>query len=132
MKRILSTSILAFSLLSGSMVFADSHHKCGCATMEKMAHELDLTAEQKAKIEAIKKQSSEMIKVKKQEKKALKKEMKHYAASDSFDENKLNEMVAKKKELSAEITKEKMMMKHRIYMVLDAKQKEKYKHMLDD
>jgi protein CpxP len=127
MKRII---LLALVLnFSPFIAFADEHSGCGC--MKQMVQELNLTTEQKQKIEAIKLGTKQKFQAQKDEMKSLHNQMKNLIKSDKIDQTKLDSLVNQKKEIMGAIMKEKIVMKNQIYNVLDNTQKEKFMSMMD-
>ncbi len=95
------------------------HHSC----MHGIMHELNLTSAQKTKINKIREHSRAKLAHNRHELKVVRHEIRMLVASDKMDEGKKNALVHKKQELIGERTKIKIMKRHHIYNVLDAKQK---------
>jgi len=97
--------------------------------MENMVQKLDLTADQKEKMMTMKKQAKAEMKAKHDEMHAIHKEMGPLVETDKMDEAKLDALIQQEKEVVASMTKNKMMLKHQFYGVLDAKQKAMFSTM---
>lgn len=130
MKKIILLPFMAFALAISPVTFAKSK-SCPCMDVQKLEKELNLTSEQKNKIMEIRKQAKEQMKGKWEEMKNLYKQKKELVRSEKMDEAKLDELINQKKEIIATMMKTKIMTKHQIYNVLDAKQKEQYAAMMD-
>ncbi len=133
-KMIVLPAVLALSVSFSQATFAQDmqmmkghgqHHMC----MQGMMKKLDLKADQKAKIAAIRAEERKATEGKWREVRALRHEMRGHVESDKMDDAKLTALIHKRKELMADILKTKMVAKHDIYNVLDAKQKAAYTQM---
>lgn len=136
-KQFILAPVIALSLSAVQPVFADQHKDyqdkgiCHCKQMAKMADKLDLTKDQKAKIKAIKETGIKTMKTDSDELRQIRKEMKNLVKSDKMDEAKLEKLIDRKKAIIASMWKEKTMLTHQMYQVLDAKQKEKFSKLMD-
>ncbi|WP_133129272.1 Spy/CpxP family protein refolding chaperone [Legionella yabuuchiae] len=135
-KSLVLLPILALSLSFSPITYADTQMKaeCPCKRMEQMkkiTKDLDLTADQKKQIDAIKEDSKKQLMDIHQQMMNLKKQMKDLVTVDKLDESKVDELVNQKKELVAEKTKLMLQTKNKIYNVLNAEQKQKYESMLE-
>ncbi|WP_207384182.1 Spy/CpxP family protein refolding chaperone [Legionella nagasakiensis] len=99
--------------------------------MQKISQELNLTADQKEKIKAIKEEARKSLQANKEEMISIRTQVKELIKSDKIDEAKLNKLLEQKKEILASKMKTKIMMKNQIYNVLNAQQKAKFSAMMD-
>lgn len=127
-------AVLALSVSFSPATFAHDmakmkgeNHPLAC--MQGMMKKLDLRADQKAKILVIRAHERKVMEGKWREVHALRHEMRAHVESDKMDEAKLTALIHKKKDIMADIDKAKMIAKHEIYNVLDAKQKAEYTQM---
>ena len=133
-KMMVIPAVLALSVSFSQVTFAHDmekmkeqghHHMC----MQGMMKKLDLRADQKAKIVAIRMHERKSMEGKWREVHDLTHQMRAHVESDKMDDAKLTALVHKRKDLMAEIFKAKMVSKYEIYNVLDAKQKAAYTQM---
>ncbi len=126
-KGIMWISSMALAMFISQPVLADMHPKCPCYKdmKEKMMKKLELTDEQKTKLEDVKKQYKDQLKAKHDEMKDLRQQMKDLAKADKLDEAKLDQLISQKKELVGSMTKLKVQMKHAAYGILTPEQVKK-------
>ncbi len=132
-KKMILLPALALSLTFSVPSFADQHEngQCPCMRMQKISQELNLTADQKEKIKAIKEEARKSLQANKEEMISIRTQVKELIKSDKIDEAKLNKLLEQKKEILASKMKTKIMMKNQIYNVLNAQQKAKFSAMMD-
>ncbi len=131
-KKIILLSAFALSLSMSQVVLA-----CGCKTTYEsgdryvqMAEKLDLTAEQKTKIQAISDKAREDMKPKFDEMRSIRMQLNEQAAAKEVDEAKIDKLIDQKKELLGSIMKTRVMVRHDIDMVLTDAQKAKMNKMM--
>ncbi|AHE67259.1 P pilus assembly/Cpx signaling pathway, periplasmic inhibitor/zinc-resistance associated protein [Legionella oakridgensis ATCC 33761 = DSM 21215] len=123
---------LALSLAFSAPSFADKNGgQCPCMRLQKLSQELDLTADQQAKIKAIKEQAQKDMSANEADMKNIRSQIKELIQSEKIDEDKLNKLIEQKKEIIASAMKTKIMMKNQIYNVLNAQQKAKFSALMD-
>lgn len=135
-KMIVIPAVLALSVSFSQATFAHEHnmsmkkghgHQQMC--MQGMMQKLALTADQKMKIKEIRAKERKEMEGNMREMQTLRHDMRRQVESDKMDEAKLTALIHQRKELMASMMKLKMMAKHEIYNVLDAKQKAEYTQM---
>lgn len=127
-----SSAFLAFAI--SQPVLAMHHDKmmkndCNCSKKMDMYKELNLTDQQKASIKAIHHEYEAKLNGYHAKMQNMRMGMYKIIKSDKIDEDMLNDMVNQKKEVVSMMTKTKIEMKHKMYMVLDQKQKAKLEVM---
>ncbi|GGI75714.1 Spy/CpxP family protein refolding chaperone [Legionella impletisoli] len=135
-KSLILLSVLTLTLSFSPMTFAESEMKgeCPCKRMEhmkKLTQGLNLTADQKKQIDAIKEDAKKQMMQLHEQKMALKKQFHDLITADKLDESKVDELVNKKKEIYAEKVRLMVETKNKIYNVLNAEQKQKFENMMD-
>lgn len=126
----LSAIALSMSLAQAPLAYA-SHDKCfGGASMEKMSEKLDLTADQKTKIEAIRMQVMPQIKAKQDEMRATHMEINELFKASTLDESKLDSLITKQQDVFGAILKIRLMERRDIAAVLTDAQKAKLAEMI--
>ena len=137
-KKMIWISALALSAsISQGVIACDSecpgnvkhHHHMMGKHFDKMMGELDLTAEQEKKIHAIRDQEKASMKPKIMEMHDINIQLNDLAKGNVIDEAKMNDLIAKKEKIVGEMTKNRVMTRYQINMILDAKQKEKMDKM---
>jgi periplasmic protein CpxP/Spy len=156
LKKLLVLPVMAFSFaLASSPVIAcgnmSDKSNCQCAAqskddkksaqnmpcsckhqkMNKMMESLNLTDDQKTKLDAIKQETKSQMKSLHEQMRSLRTEMKTLVHSDKMDEKKMNALINKKKELVAEKTKIKLQSKNKMYNLLNPQQKQQFNTMLN-
>lgn len=131
---ILWISSLAFALLFSQSVIAmhqDSNCHCRGPMMKMMMIEnkLNLTQEQKDKLKSFRVQNQAQLQGSREKMKTLRNEMHELVKSDKIDEAKLDSLIAQKKELMGELMKNKVMMHHQLYSILNDSQKQQLEAM---
>lgn len=130
-KKIISLLALLFSLTFTQIAFADkdaTNASCGCKN--NIYKKLELTPEQQTQIKAIREQAN-IIKIAKQkEMLSVNNQIQELIKADKLDEAKLDSLLNQKKELMASMIKNKVIVKHQIYNIFTAPQKEKYNEMM--
>lgn len=128
---------LVLSLVVSQPVLAhSSHHShtsdaCPCRVhSEDMAKSLNLTADQQAKIKAIRTATKASMKSDWEQMKSIRSQMRALTMSPSMDEAKMNDLISQKTTLMATMMKNRMMAKNKIFNVLNAKQQEQFQMMM--
>ena len=129
----LSTFLLAF--IFGQTSFADSSISTNQTDssayqshkgFDKMATELNLTDDQKVKIQAMKQQAHSNLKANFTQLKALRGQISALISSDKMDETKLDNLISQRSAIKNTMLKNRIMMQHQIYILLNDKQKVQY------
>lgn len=136
-RKIVSLLVLVASIALSQITFADSNTtksdtKSSCPCKNKFYKKLDLTPEQQTQINAIREQANVLRAAKQKEMQALDNQIQDVSRADQLDEAKLDALLNLKKEIMASLIKSKIMVKHQVYNVLTAQQKEKYNEMMKD
>lgn|SRR3990167_1528063 len=125
---------LALGQASISNVYAAADEplrSCICGMhIEKIVQTFHLTPDQKNKIEELIEKNKANIKTDVEQMQGLRVQMRDLITSDNFDEDKVNALIDKKKELIGTIAKAKVMVKRQIYTLLNAQQKAEYKALV--
>ncbi len=134
MKKTLSIMVFVLSAVAFSQnALASKTRKChkkASLKITKFIKSLDLTDEQRQKIKTIKRKQSKNALPKWHQVKQLKKQIRNMAYEKQYDENQLNQLIDKKYQLIASLSKSKIKSKHAIFAVLNENQKEKYRNLL--
>ena len=121
---IIAFMMAAVLMLSGGAVYAENHGKgkdhgqCH----DKMMERLDLTDEQREKMDALH-DKMQAMRPDRKEARPFMKEMQAIVHADSFDEKAAKELIAKQQKMQAAHKLEKMRLKHQMYNVLTDEQK---------
>lgn len=122
---------LAFSQASiacGEESTGEMHTACGCK--KELATKLDLTMEQQAKIKVILMQAK-VVKIEKQKDiQPINDQIRALIESSKIDDKKLDELLKQKTELMVVYMKNKIMVKHQIYNILNPKQRIQYDEII--
>ncbi|MCX7115315.1 MAG: Spy/CpxP family protein refolding chaperone [Gammaproteobacteria bacterium] len=117
---------LVLSLSFSQAAFSHESHQTGCPydhCVRAAVKSVHLTKDQQTKVDAMKAEMKASLHGKWSEMKELHAQAKVLIRSEKMDEAKLDTLINQKKELMGSIMKTKIMMKHHMYNVLDAKQK---------
>lgn len=133
-KKSVWLSAVALSLMIGQVSFAATESSkskpCTCHhNSQRLSEKLNLTAEQKAKIKAIRTQTHTQLKADKEQLKTLKLQMNALANNDKVDEAKLNSLIDQRNKIKGAMLKKEVMMQNQIYNTLTAQQKIQYKEL---
>lgn len=121
----LSTLALSLSLIQAPAAFAD-HMACfDNPRVHRMLDKLDITAEQKTKVEAIRGESSKSIMPLHQKMNDLRIQVNDGFATGAMDEAKLKDLINQEKEVFGDILNIRLTERHNISNVLTAEQKTK-------
>jgi protein CpxP len=119
--------LFSFLFALASTNSKDSKAHCGChghhGMHEKLYKKLNLSTEQKAKIKEIRMKNHEKMHANYQQLKAVKKQLRALAHNPQLDKATLNSLTKQKTELQAKLTKNRVVMHHEIYNLLNEKQK---------
>ena len=131
-KKILSLSALALVISLAQAPFALAcHEKCMPGSpIEKMAHQLDLTTDQKKKIMDIRAQMMSQVVAKQQEMRAAHKQIDDLFQTGTVDESKLDAVVMQQQEIFGAMLKMRLMERKAIMNVLTDAQKVKLHNMI--
>lgn len=134
-KKMIWIALLGFFMIFSQGSYAgDKHPPCECGhgkfMKEEMMNKLNLTADQKAKVKAIMEKAHADKMAMKKQMMPLCEQMHALITSDNMDMAKLDSLVNQKKDLIGNKIKNKVMVRHQIYMLLNAKQKAKYNDMM--
>lgn len=131
-KKIIWLSALVLSLIIGQTSIAcsvsNSKH-CHCNGHKQLSNALKLTEEQKVKIKAIRVQTRNALKANYKQLKALRLQINALARTDKMDEAKLDALISQRNKIKTVMLKSHVMMKHQIYTLLTAQQKQQYQEM---
>lgn len=124
-KKIICISAFALSISLSQSTLACHNHSAYLTSerYENMTKELNLTADQKNKIKAIRMESREKMKSEVKEMRKNRMKINELTIADVLDEAKVNKLISEQKELMGSIIKMRVMTKHDISKVLTAKQK---------
>ncbi|MCL9683711.1 Spy/CpxP family protein refolding chaperone [Legionella maioricensis] len=133
-KKSVWLSAVALSLMIGQASFATTEpsksRPCTCHhNSPRLSEKLNLTAEQKTKIKAIRAQTYKQLKADEEQLKALKLQMNALANNDKVDEAKLNSLIDQRNKIKGDMLKKEVMMQNQIYNTLTAQQKAQYKEL---
>ncbi len=130
-KKIMLLPALVASLVFSQAAFSHEGGKWSAlrTCMHNAVERLNLTPDQKSKIKAIKDHAKTGMVDTHKELHALRVKMRPLVDTDTLDEAKLDALIHQKKEIIARVMKNKMMVKHEMYNVLDAKQKVMFNEM---
>ena len=124
----LFASVGQVSYAAEAKMAVDKHESCGCS--KNFAMKLDLTADQKAKIKVIMEQSHKDTMAQRKAMQPIKEQMRAMITSDTIDQSKLDTLISQKMEIVSSMMKNKIMVKHQIYLLLTPQQKVKFNEMM--
>lgn len=133
----MNKKIIWLSALALSMSLSQASFACGChggdlpdnKHHEKMIDNLDLTADQAAKIKSIRMHAKDELMPKLNEMRDNRRALNELANEPKLNEDKVGDLIDKQEKLSGEITKIRVHARHEISMVLNEKQKAKMQEM---
>ncbi len=133
-KIMLWTSALILSFAFSQAIFADdqSHNSCqqsACTCDHELVDKLDLSPDQQAKIKSIRDEARLVRIAHQKERLSLHNQIEELSKADQLDEAKLEILLNRKKEITKSAIKNRMLVKQKIYNVLNAQQKAKYDEM---
>ncbi len=123
----LSTIVLVLTLGQSSFAcIGDTKHCNPHHRFDKLAQELNLTADQKAKIKAYKEKAKASFKENYGQLRLLRSEINSLVQADKIDEAKLDTLIEKVNKIRASMLKNKIMMQHQMFSLLNDQQKAKF------
>ncbi|KTD61962.1 Spy/CpxP family protein refolding chaperone [Legionella shakespearei] len=123
----LSALLLSLFVVQPTVACSVSNSKhCHCNDHKKLSKALNLTADQKAKIKAIRAQAKSGFKANYKQLHDLRVQINALAQTDTVDETKLDSLINQRNKIRAAMIKSQVMMQHQIYMLLTAQQKQQY------
>lgn len=136
-RKVLGLVTLVVSIALCQITFADNHStkssmQASCPCKNKFFKKLDLTPEQQTQIKAIKEQANVQRAVKQKEIVAIDNQIQELTRAEQLDEAKLDMLLNQKKEIMASLIKNKIIVKHQVYNILTAQQKDKYNEMIKE
>lgn len=134
-RHLLIALVAMIGFVAAPQSFADqkSQPKCTCMMqMRQMMDGLNLTADQKQKIQAMKQTNRSKMMSDMEQMKVLRVQMHNMAMSDKMDEAAMDQMISKKSALMADMMKMRMMFKNQVYMMLTPDQKMKYRQAMEN
>lgn len=136
-RKILGLVALIVTVAFNQVTFADSHYtkpskQASCACKNNLFNKLDLTPEQQTQMKAIKEQANVQRAAKQKEIVAIDNQIQELTRADQLDEAKLDTLLNQKKEIMASVIKNKIIVKHQVYNILTAQQKDKYNEMMKE
>ncbi len=130
--KIIWLSAIALSMSINQVSFAETHHYHYMTSerYEKLTQKLDLSPEQKTKINSIVSTTKASLKSKYKDMRGIQKQLNELADSNKMDESKVNALINKKKELVGETSKLRITSRHEIYSILTEPQRAKLSAMI--
>ncbi len=133
-KKFIWLSIVVLSLIFGQASFACSPDNksthCTCYKQSNNAvKKLNLTKDQKVKIHALKVVAYKSFKANSQKMKSIRSEIQGLITSDKMDEAKLDALIAQRNQIKSSMIKNRILMQHQIYALLNQDQKVQYKEI---
>lgn len=123
----LSTIVLVLTLGQSSFACIGDTKQCNPHhRFDKLAQELNLTADQKAKIKAYKEKAKASFKENYGQLRLLRSEINSLVQADKIDETKLDTLIEKVNKIRASMLKSKIMMQHQMFSLLNDQQKTKF------
>ena len=106
---------------TGNDKHCNTHHR-----FDKLAKELNLTTDQKAKIKAYREQVRAHLKSNYAQLRSLREQINNLVKADTIDEAKLDSLIEQVNKIRGSMLKRKVMMQHEMYTLLNEKQKAKF------
>ncbi|KTD53119.1 envelope stress induced periplasmic protein [Legionella santicrucis] len=122
----LSAITLIITLGQPSFACSDPKHCNAHHRSDKLAKELDLTSEQQAKLQTYKEKAQANFKTNYAKLRTLRTQINSLIQSDKIDEAKLDSLIEQVSQIRGSMLKNKVMMQHQMFTILDAKQKAKF------
>ncbi|WP_454780828.1 Spy/CpxP family protein refolding chaperone [Legionella sp. WA2022007384] len=129
MKKLIWLSTIALVLILGQPSFAcigDSKNCNSPHRFDKLAQELNLTADQKAKLKAYKENAKANFKENYAQLRLLRSQINSLVQTDKIDEAKLDALIEKVNIIRASMLRSKIMMQHKMFALLNDNQKAKF------
>ncbi|QMT60382.1 Spy/CpxP family protein refolding chaperone [Legionella sp. PC997] len=129
MKKFIWLSTIALTLILGQPSFAcidDSKHCNSHRQFDKLAQELNLTADQKAKLKAYKENATANFKEHYAQLRILRSQINSLVKTDKINETKLDALIEKVNKIRASMLRSKIMMQHEMFALLNDNQKAKF------
>jgi len=122
-------ALLSLALTQTAFAF---HHnaKEHPGKMNQLSQKLQLTPEQKASVKTLEESMRKRMRPMREESKKIDAMLHQITINAQLDEEKLNTLVKQKTTLIAEIIKNKITFKNKLYNILDPKQKEIFSNMM--
>lgn len=128
-KKLISLVAITLIITFGQSSFACSGDSKHCNThhrSDKLAKELNLTPEQEAKLQTYKEKAQANFKTNYAQLRTLRTQINSLIESDKIDEAKLDSLIDQINKIRGSMLKNKIMMQHQMFTILDAKQKAKF------
>ncbi|KTC78606.1 Spy/CpxP family protein refolding chaperone [Legionella cincinnatiensis] len=106
---------------SGDSKHCNAHHRS-----DKLAKELNLTPEQEAKLQTYKEKAQANFKTNYAQLRTLRTQINTLIQSNKMDEAKLDSLIEQVNKIRGSMLKNKVMMQHQMFTILDTKQKAKF------
>ena len=126
----LSAFVLALTFGQASIACGGNSKHCSAHhRFDKLASELELTPEQKEKINTYKEQARSSMKANYAQLKSLRGEISKLVQADKIDEAKLDSLVEQVNKIKGSMLKNRIMVQHEMYTLLTDKQKAKFQEL---
>lgn len=128
-QKFISLSVLTLIITLGQSSFACSGDSKQCNKQhhsDNLAKELNLTPEQQAKLQTYKEEAQANFKSNYTQLRTLRTKINSLIQSDKMDEAKLDSLIDQVNKIRGSMLKNKVIMQHEMYTILDAKQKAKF------
>lgn len=130
--RIFSATVFSLALIQAAPLYAKhkhTHHHnkghCIIKQMDSIKDSLELSPEQESSLKIIKTKSHAFMKIRHKELKNIYEEADKLAQTKDIDQSMLDNIAKKRCQLSEKTIKHHVLLKHEIYHILDAKQRQK-------
>ncbi|HHF7365349.1 TPA: Spy/CpxP family protein refolding chaperone [Legionella bozemanae] len=128
-KKLLWLSIIAFVLTFGQLSYAcigDSKHCNSHHRFDRLAQELNLNADQKAKLKAYREKARASLKESYAQLRLLRKQINSLLKAEKIDEAKLDALIEKVNRIRGSMLKTRIIIQHQMFALLNDKQKAKF------
>ncbi|AUH72944.1 Spy/CpxP family protein refolding chaperone [Legionella sainthelensi] len=125
-KKLISLAAFTLIITLGQSSFACSNDSKHCNRSDKLAKELNLTSEQEAKLQTYKEKAQANFKTNYSQLRTLRTQINSLIESDKIDETKLDSLIDQINKIRGSMLKNKIMMQHQMFTILDAQQKAKF------